>query len=50
MKNKVKIELHKIPNGLHFDVQKNNRVQIVKARKGKGSYTRKTKHKDIGNT
>lgn len=29
----------------HFEVQKNTRAHVFKTKKGKGSYTRKTKHK-----
>lgn len=32
-------------NTLHFLIQKNTRAQVFKAKNGKGSYTRKQKHK-----
>ena len=37
-------DLH-LRNFLHFEVQKNTRAQVFKSKKGKGSYTRKSKHK-----
>ena len=29
-----------VPNKLHLEIQKNNRVNVFKAKKGKGSYDR----------
>ena len=37
---KVKVDQTKLPNKLHFEVQKNNRVIIYKPKKGKGSFKR----------
>lgn len=44
-KNKFKIKLNvwKLPNKMHFEIQKNSRAVIFKPKKGKGSYTRKNK-------
>lgn len=33
-------------NEMHFEVQKNNRAQVFKSKKGKGSYTRKSKYRE----
>ena len=38
-------DLH-LRNYLHFEVQKNTKAQVFKSKKGKGSYTRKIKHKE----
>jgi len=40
---KVKVNQTKLPNKLHFEVQKNTRATVFKPKKGKGSYTRKKK-------
>jgi hypothetical protein len=40
---KVKVDQTKLPNKMHFDVQRTTRVQIFRNRK---KYTRKTKHKN----
>lgn len=40
-KNKIKIDITKLPNKLHFETQLNNRVLIQTPKKGKGSYNRK---------
>ena len=40
-KTKVKIDITKVPNKIHFEIQRNNRVLIQKPKKGKGSYNRK---------
>lgn len=40
---KVKVDQTKLPNKLHFEVQKNTRAAVFKPKKGKGSYTRKIK-------
>ena len=37
---KVKVDQTKLPNKLHFEVQKNTRATIQKPKKGKGSYKR----------
>lgn len=42
---KVKVDQTKLPNKMHFEIQKNTRAHVFKAKKGKGSYTRKQKHK-----
>ena len=45
---KVKVDQTKLPNKMHFEVQKTTRAQIYKAKKGKGSYQRRSKYvKDI---
>jgi len=38
-------DLH-IRNEMHFQTQLNTHAQVYKSKKGKGSYTRKTKHKE----
>ena len=43
---KVKVNQTELPNKMHFEVQKATRAQIYKPRKGKGSYSRKSKHKE----
>lgn len=37
---KVKIDQTKLPNKLHFEVQKTTRATIYKPKKGKGSFKR----------
>ena len=45
---KVKVDQTKLPNKIHFEVQKTTRAHIYKAKKGKGSYQRRSKYvKDI---
>lgn len=39
----IKVDQTKLPNKMHFDVQRTTRVQIFRNRK---KYTRKTKHKN----
>ena len=41
---KVKVDQTKLPNKMHFEVQKTTRAQIYKPKKGKGSYQRRSKH------
>ena len=36
----------KVRNELHFEIQKNTRATTIKPKKGKGSFTRKQKHKN----
>lgn len=38
---KIKVDPTKLPNKLHFEVQKTTRASIYKPKKGKGSYVRK---------
>ena len=40
--NEVEFEVR---NTFHFEVQKNTRANVFKPKKGKGSFTRKQKHK-----
>ena len=40
---KVKVDQTKLPNKLHFEVQKRTRAAVFKPKKGKGSYIRKKK-------
>ena len=40
---KVKVDQTKLPNKLHFEVQKTTRAVIYKPKKGKGSYKRQKK-------
>lgn len=40
---KVKVDQTKLPNKMHFDVQRTTRVQIFRNRK---KYNRKMKHKN----
>ena len=37
---KVKIDQTKLPNKMHFEVQKTTRAKIFKPKKGKGSFIR----------
>lgn len=46
-KLKIKIKLSKIPNGMHFEIQKTSRANVYKPKKGKGSYNRKDKLKEF---
>ena len=41
---KVKVDQTKLPNKMHFEVQKTTRANIYKPKKGKGSYRRKRKY------
>lgn len=43
---KVKINQTKLPNKIHFDVQKTTRAHIYKPKKGKGSFKRNKKVED----
>ena len=43
---KVKVNQTKLPNKMHFDVQKTTRAHIYKPKKGKGSFKRNKKIKD----
>ena len=36
----IKVDQTKLPNKLHFEVQKNTKAHIYKPKKGKGSYKR----------
>lgn len=38
----IKSNPSKLPNKMHFDIQRNTRMQIIKPKKGKGSYNRKS--------
>ena len=40
-KIKVKVNQTKLPNKMHFEVQKTTRMSIYKPRKGKGSFKRR---------
>lgn len=40
---KVKVNQTKLPNKLHFEVQKTTRAAIYRPKKGKGSYRRHKK-------
>lgn len=41
---KVKVDQTKLPNKMHFEVQKATRANIYRPKKGKGSYTRRKKY------
>ena len=41
---KIKIDQTKLPNKLHFDVQRNTRANVFRDRT---KYTRKRKHKNL---
>ena len=41
---KVKVDQTKLPNKMHFEVQKTTRANIYRPKKGKGSYRRKGKY------
>ena len=43
---KVKVDQTKLPNKMHFEVQKTTRAHIYKPKKGKGSYQRNKKIDD----
>lgn len=40
----IKIDTTKVPNKMHLAVQQNTRANVFKPKKGKGSYTRKSKY------
>lgn len=40
---KIKVDQTKLPNKLHFEVQKTTRATIYKPKKGKGSFRRNKK-------
>ncbi len=42
---KIKPEDIKVRNELHFNAQLRERAHVFKSKKGRGSYTRKIKHK-----
>lgn len=39
-KIKIKVDQTKLPNKMHFEVQKNTRSNVFKPKKGKGSFRR----------
>ena len=41
---KVKVDQTKLPNKMHFEVQKTTRANIYKPKKGKVSYVRRKKY------
>ena len=41
---KVKVDQTKLPNKMHFEVQKITRANVYKPKKGKGSYKRRKKY------
>lgn len=43
---KIKVDQTKLPNPMHFEVQRKTRAQVFKAKKGKGSFKRYKKIKD----
>ncbi len=40
---KVKVDQTKVPNKMHFEIQKTTRAHIFKPKKGKGSFKRNKK-------
>ena len=42
----IKVDQTKLPNKLHFEVQKNTRAAVFKPKKGKGSFKRNKKVED----
>ena len=40
---KVEVDQTKLPNKMHFEVQKNTRATVYRAKKGKGSFKRNKK-------
>ena len=40
---KVKVDQTKLPNKMHFEVQRKTKASVYKPRKGKGSYIRRKK-------
>lgn len=45
-KIKIKVDQTKLPNKMHFEVQKNTRANVFKPKKGKGSFRRSKKADD----
>lgn len=43
---KVKVDQTKLPNKMHFEVQRKTKASVYKPRKGKGSFARKKKVED----
>ena len=43
---KIKADDLHLRNELHFEVQRKTRMQIQKPKKGKGSFSRKKKHRN----
>ena len=43
IKLKIKVDQTKLPNKMHFAVQKTTRAQVFKPKKGKGSFKRNKK-------
>lgn len=46
---KVKVDQTKLPNKMHFEVQKNTKAVVYKPKKGKGSFKRKKKIEEESN-
>lgn len=44
-KVRIKVEDLHVRNEMHFQTQLSTHAQVFKSKKGKGSYTRKQKHK-----
>jgi stalled ribosome alternative rescue factor ArfA len=42
----IKVDMTRIPNKMHFEVQKATRAHVFMPGKGRGSYTRKMKHRE----
>lgn len=42
-KIKIKVDQTKLPNKMHFEVQKNTHSNVFKPKKGKGSFRRNKK-------
>ncbi len=40
---KIKVDQTKLPNEMHFEVQKTTRANVFKPKKGKGSFKRNKK-------
>jgi hypothetical protein len=43
---KIKVNVWELPNKMHFEVQKATRAHVFIPGKGRGSYTRKMKHRE----
>jgi stalled ribosome alternative rescue factor ArfA len=43
---KIKVNVWELPNKMHFEVQKSTRAHVFTPKKGRGSFTRKIKHKE----
>jgi len=41
---KVKVDQTKLPNKMHFEIQKTTRANIYRPKKGKGSYRRNKRY------